>query len=308
MKNKISITLIFILLTAFITPFVGFSMEKKTIAILKSRDIAPYNAAVEGFKNLLTEKGINAKIVDFDINKEEIIDDIKSKSPDIILTLGTRATEIVYKKISEIPIVFSVVLDPKEIGLVANNLTGASLDIPLEVQFKNFKKIVSGLKRVGVIYTHEENYHIIRKAKQTARNIDINIITYPIKTIKEITKIKFNELDLDVLWLIPDMTVCQPSIIKYILKNCLKNKIAVMGISPAYVRAGALIAHSCDYEDIGRQTAEIALKILKGENPKNIPISKPRKTKLYLNLAVADRLGIEIPEKIIENAEEIFGK
>ncbi len=130
--------------------------------------------------------------------------------------------------------------------------------------------------------------------------------TFPVKSAKEIPEIK--EMKIDALWLIPDLVVCQPTVIGHILRSSLKHKIPVMGVSQSYVKAGALLALSCDYEDIGRQSGEIALRILNGESLVDIPVSVARKTKLYLNLAVAERLRIKIPRDIIKRAEEVFGK
>jgi putative ABC transport system substrate-binding protein len=81
-----------------------------------------------------------------------------------------------------------------------------------------------------------------------------------------------------------------------------------MGISPSYARAGALIALSCDYRDIGNQAGEISVRILKGERCSAIKVAPPRKVKLFLNIAVADRLGVKIPKKILREAEEVFGQ
>jgi putative ABC transport system substrate-binding protein len=81
-----------------------------------------------------------------------------------------------------------------------------------------------------------------------------------------------------------------------------------MGYNRSWARGGALLALSCDYKDVGRQTGEIVLRVLNGENYSDLTISRPRKVKLYLNEIVADRLGIKFPKKILQKAEEVFGQ
>ncbi|MEW6558498.1 MAG: ABC transporter substrate-binding protein, partial [Elusimicrobiota bacterium] len=229
--------------------------------------------------------------------------------PDLILTIGTSATKLVSEKIKDIPIIFSMIIDPEGVGLKSKNLTGSPLDIPIRLQFENLRTIIPKVRRIGVIYNPKENESIIQKAIETASDMGFVLKTYQVESTEDIQKIpKMEEMNIDVLWLVTDTIVCQLAIIKQILYSCLKNKIPVMGISSSYVKAGALLALSCDYEDIGRQSGEIAEKILNGKDLSTIQVSVPRKTKLYLNISVADRLGIKIPKEIIEKAEEVFGK
>ena len=56
----------------------------------------------------------------------------------------------------------------------------------------------------------------------------------------------------------------------------------------------------------GRQAAEIAIRILSGENPANIPVAVPRKVLLSLNLRTADQIGLHIPDHIIKSADDII--
>ena len=63
---------------------------------------------------------------------------------------------------------------------------------------------------------------------------------------------------------------------------------------------------SCDYEDIGKQAAELAERILKGEKAGNIPVAMPRKVLLSLNLRTADQIGLRVPDKVIKSADEVI--
>lgn len=300
---KILLTL-FLLLSIFSSPLLA---RQKVISVLKSKDVIPYNDALKGVREELNEEEIKLWVIEYEIAKsEEVVDEIKTRNPDLILTFGLQATQLAMANFKKIPIVFSMVLDPEGEGLKAERLTGASLDIPVKTQFGELKAIIPKARKIGVIYNLKENEHIIERARQAAKDMGVILKEYPINSIKEIPKVE--EMDIDTLWLIPDTMVCQRAVIRHILLSSLRKKIAVMGISSAYVKAGALMALSCDYEDIGRQSGEIAVKILKGESSSDTAATVPRKTKLSLNLTVADRLGINIPKKIIKEADEVFGK
>ena len=294
-------------------PFILIYLKKSvclaqipSIIIILSIDIPPYKEAVKGFSAELKEKNDSVKINVYNLSEENILEKVKCYKPDLILTVGTSATNVITENIKDIPIVFSMVLDPKGSGFKSENITGASLDIPISVQFKYIKKVIPDIKKIGVIYNSAENEDYINLAKQEITNFNISLKTYPIKFVKEIPK--FDNLDIDLLWLVPDSLVCQPTIIKNLLISGLKHRISIFGVSHFYAKAGALMALSCNYEDIGRQAGEITMEILEGKSINDISFSLPRNFHLYLNLAVANRIGIKINKDVIEEAIEVFGK
>jgi putative ABC transport system substrate-binding protein len=231
---------------------------------------------------------------------------LKTKKPDLIYTLGTSATTTVSKAITTIPVVFAMVMDPQGAGIHGSNVTGASLDIPASLLIGSLKRTLPNVRDVGVFYNTAENSDFIKSAKSVAQSHGLNLKTYAVKTAQDIPDMK--DLDIDALWMIPDTVVCKTATVERIFLTSLKHKIPVMGISSSYAKAGAIMAVSCDYKDIGAQAGEIANMILNGTKPSSITITNPRVTKLYLNLAVADRLNVRIPDNIVSQAEEVYGK
>lgn len=282
------------------------STNDVVIAVVKSKDNVQYEEAVQGFVKSLEEKHTAVDLKIYGPEDKNIIQGIKSQKPALILTLGTTATKIVTQEITDIPIVFSMILDPRGSKVTSENIVGASLDIPADLQLETLKSVAPKFKQIGVIYNPSENGCIVRQARQAANDLGLNLILYPVKSENEIPKIE--DLNIELLWIIPDTVVCKPVIIKRILLSCLKNNTAVMGFTHYYARGGALLAVACDYEDIGRQSGEMVVKLLKGEDYSCLKITVPRKVKLYLNKITADRLGITIPDEIILKASEVFGQ
>jgi len=68
--------------------------------------------------------------------------------------------------------------------------------------------------------------------------------------------------------MVADTKIYFPKSIEHLLREGLSRKIPVIGLSSSYTKAGSLISFDCDYEDLGRQTAEFALRILAGERSK----------------------------------------
>jgi putative ABC transport system substrate-binding protein len=276
------------------------------IAVVEYIDIPEYKSAVEGFGEVLTEKNIRFDLKIYHQLDKALVREIQSQPPALILVASSAAAAFISDKIKDIPIIFTMLIDPWESGIASINMVGASLHIPSRMQLEILQAVIPQLKRVGVIYQDSENQRVIKEADLAATELGLVLKTYPVKSATEIPGIK--NLEIDALWLIPDNTVCQTPIIRRILLASIRERIPVMGFSRSYARAGTLLAVSCDYKDIGRQSGELAVQILQGANYSRLKISVARKIKLYVNQLVADRLGIRIPKPILQNVDEVVGK
>src|SRR2546425_8044938 len=87
----------------------------------------------------------------------------------------------------------------------------------------------------------------------------------------------------DGLWGVADQIVLNPQTVKPILLFSLRNRIPFVGLSATWVKAGALYALDRDYDDIGRQLGEAAVKILRGAAPGSLPPASPRKVVYCIN-------------------------
>ncbi|MCK4386070.1 MAG: hypothetical protein KAW52_07375, partial [candidate division Zixibacteria bacterium] len=123
---------------------------EKTIVIVKSSSSTPFLKAVEGFKKEIRKSEIEAILIEYDVSDQskgegQIAQKIRNLKPDLIVTIGSRSTAMVSQKIKDIPIVFCMVLNPVSSGFIqsmrssGNNLSGASLDIPVRIQLEKFK-------------------------------------------------------------------------------------------------------------------------------------------------------------------------
>jgi len=79
-----------------------------------------------------------------------------------------------------------------------------------------------------------------------------------------------------------------------------------MGPFTSFVKAGALFTLTWNDKDIGRQAGELALKVLGGEHPSQIPVTTPRMIYLILNLRTAEQINVEIPPHIVSVAKEVY--
>jgi len=89
---------------------------------------------------------------------------------------------------------------------------------------------------------------------------------------------------------------------EFIFLYTLRNKLPFMGLSPAFVKAGALMALAVDYQEVGAQCGGLAARILSGESPSSLPVTTPHKAILHINLKTAETIGIKIPAERLKGA------
>ena len=301
----------------------AISLEKTVnIYVVKTLNIEPYNNALMGFFHVLEEKGYNEGenlVLNYYLLKgkkdtKNIVTNIKEKDPDLILTVGTEATKrILEAEIKDIPVIFLMVLDPKENGFVESdqrpgkNFTGTTMKISAKMQLKAIKSVIPKIKKVGVIYNPDKTEKLIKGAVSFSKKNKIELKAVSVFSPKEVPDV-LNVLvrEIDLLWIVPDETVISEQSLRYILSFTFKNKVPVMGYAAHIVRKGALLALSCDYEDIGRQGGELFWEVINGKNPDSLPVTVPRKTFLSVNVRVAKQVGIEIPAQVLKEAYKIF--
>ena len=287
----------------------------EVIVAVKSVEAGPFTEAFQGFKEALAKSGYQVTISEYTVKeggREEakILSDIKQRRPALILTLGSAATTWIHRQVQDVPVVFCMVLNPVASGLVqslqssGNNLTGASLDIPVRRQFETLKAVVPSIKKVGVLYNPQETGEVVSSAAQVAAEMGLELIAMPVSAAEKLQEtLDHHKKKLDALWSVADSTVFSSDrSIEFLLRKTLGYRLPFMGLSPGFVKAGALLALSVDHKDVGTQCGEQAAQVLAGRPPASLPITAPRKVTLYLNLNVAKAIGVAIPPSTMEGA------
>jgi len=281
------------------------------IVVVKSRSIGPYMEVAETFKRSMEAYDYNIKIVEFDLVGESMPQDLKNNineaKPQLIFSLGTPATKASRQAFAEtgLTVVYAMVLNPAASNIIP---PGVSMDIPFELKLKELKRILPQAKRIGVIYSPEYS-EVFNAVSQAARNTGLEVSGRQINGQKEFSEAMLDVFgEIDCFLMIADPSTYLPKTTEHLLLEALQRKIPVVGLSSAYTKAGALLAFDCDYTDLGRQAAELVIKIVSGKAGSPPEMTAPRKMKFSLNLKVAERLGINIPQEMISEAGEVFGR
>jgi len=290
------------------------------IVVIKSSDIEPYKIALNSFKDALAKQAIKAKFLEYDlegngsgVKKDQIVREINTNYFDIVLTVGSGATSFAKENFKDKAIVFCMVLNPAASGFINNfqgnsglSITGAAMDIPIAKQFETIRSTIRGLKRIVAFYNPQETEEVIRRAQKAADSLGISFKAIPISGEKDIIASLSNLNREDALWALADSKVYTPQNTQFIILETLRNGIPFIGLSPSFVKAGALLSFSSNYEENGEQAADLVIKILKGEKPADLPVSTPRRIDLSINANTAEHIKVEVPREILRQAVNIF--
>ena len=160
------------------------------IALLISADDAPYKEAVAGFHEYLSKQGFQPVYELFSLGGDPsraaaAIQKIKQSGFNLILSLGSLATDAASREISDIPIVAGMVLRADALKK-APNLTGVGLDFPVDTQLAWVKKVIPQARTVGVVYNAEENRKKIEAASRAAQKLGLTLDAQEVRTAQDV--------------------------------------------------------------------------------------------------------------------------
>lgn len=306
-NSIVKILSIFSIIVIGIIVFYSISFAENII-IIRSQNLSQYNMALEGFKKEMKSKGYtaggNLKVTYADLST--IPGNLDSF--DLIYAIGTEAVKVASEKVSNKPIVFSMVLNPVKNKLLKSNVTGVAIDVPVKQSLETIKAIVPNAKTMGIIYDPNYSQSIADEAKNTAGNYGLSIVTASVASSPDVAKaIKDMVGKINVFWLILDPTVATKDTIPFIMNQCQQGRVAVFVYASFLVKVGALAALVLDYEDIGRQSGAMAGDILaKGGAGELPPLAYPRHLNLAINTKTAGALGIKINSDVTKRAVETY--
>jgi putative ABC transport system substrate-binding protein len=283
-----------------------------TVVIIKSGTPLPFETATKAITAALRASATPPEVLTFDLEGEEsneaaIFARVQRAKPDVMITIGSHATASALANSKSEPIVFSMVLYPEQSGFAANRsrVTGASLDIPPDVQFAFVQRLLPDARRVGVLYHPSETGTVVEAARTVATARGLTLVAKSITEHDDVVDaLEALMEEVDVVWSVADGYVFTPQVTSALILASLRRGVPLIGLSTAHVRAGALAALYCDYDEVGEQTAALALRVLQGASPGSLRITTPHRVGLALNLRTAARLGLKVPPDVEAEARE----
>jgi putative ABC transport system substrate-binding protein len=282
-----------------------------SLVVATSRDEGPYAGVVSGIRDSLAEghAGATIEVQSLQTGGVDAMDALRAarlQGGTPLLTVGSVATRAALDAPGGAPVIACMVGDGEGLG-DAENATGVLLEFPLETQLQWIQRFVPKSQAIGVLYNPAENREQIKKAKRVADRLGLRLIPREVRRPQDLPDaLRSLAREADMLWAVTDRTVLSRQTAQAILLFSFRNRMPFSGLSSSWVKAGALYALDRDYEDLGAQCAEMAIKVLRGERASDLPPSRPRKVVYVLNLRTAEHLKLNLSPDLVDGAAEVF--
>jgi putative ABC transport system substrate-binding protein len=268
------------------------------VAIVVSQRIRPYLEAVEGLRGGLARDD-EPEVDEFDLEsftgrgQDILARDLTAGRFDLFIAIGPSAARFVWARFpsQETRKLCTMVLGPEKELASAESVCSIALSVPVRTQLQILSCGLPSARRVGILYDPLWNTEFVKQAAEYSSEFGLKIVPLEVSSKKNIPIVLQQHWEgLDALLLIPDRTVISESLVKYIIKQAISEGVAVVGYNRFFYESGAALAFVFDYEEIGEQTARLALRILAGEGCKREdPIFHT-----WLNSRVIKTLGIQV--------------
>lgn len=279
------------------------------------------DAAREGFVSALEEGGYTeGDNLTLDVQNASgdqatatnIAANFASADNDLILGIATPTAQSLAQAVTDKPVLFTAVTDPVDAGLVDSmdkpgaNITGTTDMNPVADQIKLIKQFDPDAKSVGIIYSSgETNSQVqVEEAKKAAEAEGLSVEEKTVTTTAEVAQAA-ESFNTDSIYVPTDNKVVAG--LEAVVGAAESKKIPLIVGEGDSVERGGLATQGINYTDLGKQTGEMALRILNdGADPADMPVESQKQTQLIINAKAAKAMGIEIPQNLRDSADEII--
>ena len=295
--------------------------KKATVGISQFVEHPSLDAAREGFVQALKDGGYTeGENLTLDVQNASgdqatatsIASNFASSQDDLVLGIATPSAQSLAQAVTDKPVLFTAVTDPVDAGLVnsddapGGNVTGTTDMNPVAEQIKLVKQLKPGAKSVGIIYSSgETNSQIqVNEAKKAAQAEGLKVEEKTVTTTAEVAQAA-ESFTTDAIYVPTDNKVVAG--LEAVISAAEAKKIPLIAGEGDSVERGALATEGINYKDLGKQTGEMAVRILKdGAKPGEMAVEAQKETKLIVNAKAAKAMGVEIPQSLRDKADQVI--
>ena len=187
--------LLLLLIPWVFTGMAGTQAHAADVAVIMSAEVREYEYALEGFKDVIGHPIVATYDMEGDFGRgTEILAEIRTKvKPDLILAVGIWALQVIVRQGTDLPVVYAMVLNPPSVvGNKMRNITGASINVPVERALQLFDQLGPSIRRVGVISNPSKTGFLVRQANAIARAQGLRLV---VREISSFWRTPLNERD-----------------------------------------------------------------------------------------------------------------
>jgi putative ABC transport system substrate-binding protein len=237
-------------------------------------------------------------------------------APDVILANANPSIAALQRATVSVPIVFVAVTDPVAAMFVENlarpgsNATGFSTgEYGTSAKWLELlKEIAPRITQVAVLQDPQNPSSISQFAaiQSLAPSLGVELKSLPLRDVGEIERIVAAFARGSNLGLIVTRTAAAISHRDLIIALAGRHRLPAVYPLRFFVTGGGLVSYGPDIVDQFRRAAGYVDRILKGENPANLPVQAPTKYETVINLKTAKAVGLELPPSLLARADEVI--
>jgi ABC-type uncharacterized transport system substrate-binding protein len=268
------------------------------VVVVTESGVPAYGDAMEG---LIAGLGANAgRIVDVRAAtaSADLAHALEARDTRLVVAVGSRALAELQARKTGLPVVATMVLR----GPQPDGAGQVDLDVPLGAQLAAVRAMLPWAQRVGIIRNPARSRYAADALESQGRKEGYTLAVAdcdgPGRLLKVVASLRGK---VDFLLCFPDPDLYNAVTIQPLVLAAIEYRLPIVGFSPGFVRAGAAAAVYADYRALGRQTAEMALRLYRGEASGGEEF--PARLQVAVNQRVTRLLGLDLK---IPACAEIF--
>ncbi|MCZ7657654.1 MAG: ABC transporter substrate-binding protein [Xanthobacteraceae bacterium] len=235
------------------------------------------------------------------------------ESPDVIVPISTPSAQAAAAATRTIPIVFTAVTDPLAAGLVATieapggNVTGISDLSPIAAHVALIRELVPAAKAVGFVFNPGEanSVALLQRFKKEAGAAGLAVVEAPANRSADVQGAARGLVGrAQAIYVPTDNTVV--SALESVVAVAGQNKLPFIAGDTDSVARGAVASIGFNYREVGRETAALVVRVLRGEKPGAIPVAYASGTNLVINRKAATAQGVTLPPAVVSRASRVI--
>lgn len=248
---------------------------------------------------------------------QQIVRQFVGEHPDVIVPITTPTSQAAAAATKEIPIVFTTVTDPMAAKLVTKldkpggNISGVSDPVPIKQMMTMIKEFVPGLKKLGLVYDPSLPNSIVtvKQIKEVAKTMGFTTVDSAAMGLNNVpTAGQALVGRVDAIFVPNDTTVY--AVFESLVKVAQDGKVPLFTAERRSVERGAVATIGLDFVRMGKVTAGMIDKVLKGTKPGDLDVidmaEQPGALALYINKGAAEKMGLKLSPELLKKAAHVF--
>lgn len=291
---------------------------KKTVAVTQIVEHPALDAVRDGILEVLEKNGyrrgdnltfVSESAQGSPATAAQIARRFAGMNADVVVGISTPSAQALAAVVKNTPVVFSAVTDPLAAKLVNNleapggNITGVSDLSPIPRHLDLIMRHLPEISRLGVIYNPGEvnSVALVERIRKDGARRNWTIVESGTPNSAGVLAAARGLVGkVDAFYIPTDNTVV--SAFEAVVKVSQEADIPLFAGDTDSVKRGAAAAIGFDYRDVGLQTGEMIVKILKGADPGSLPVEYVSELQIHVNPAAAMKSGLMIPQDLLDKA------